>query len=181
MEDRPMVAYVLIYGSRILRQHSEEVVTNYRLEELINTLFETLEKKGGIGLAAPQIGELKRIFVMDTFPLDDEQVEKFKRVVINPRILATSIETLKYPEGCLSIPNICEEVERPREIEVRYLDETFNPVERKLKGTEARIFQHEFDHLEGILFIDKIHKLRKIMISGKLKILAQKTKKHHQR
>ncbi|MBE0661792.1 MAG: peptide deformylase [Bacteroidales bacterium] len=176
-----MIADVLIYGSRILRQHSEEVVNNNKLEEFINTLFETLEKKGGIGLAAPQIGELKRTFVMDTFPLDDEQVEKFKRVVINPLILATSNETVRYSEGCLSIPDIWEEVERPKEIEVRYLDETFEPVERKLNGTEARIFQHEYDHLEGILFIDKIHPMRKVMISGKLKSLVQKTKKYHRR
>ncbi len=176
-----MIADVLIYGSRILRQHSEEVVNNNKLEELINTLFETLEKKGGIGLAAPQIGELKRIFVMDTFPLDDEKIEKFKRVVINPLILATSIETIKYSEGCLSIPDIMEEVERPKVIEVRYLDESFKTVERKLNGAEARIFQHEYDHLEGILFIDKIHPLRKVMISGKLKSLAQNTKKHHRR
>lgn len=176
-----MIADVLIYGSRILRQHSEEVVNNNKLEELINTLFETLGKKGGIGLAAPQIGELKRIFVMDTSPLDDEKVEKFKRVVINPVILATSIETVKYSEGCLSIPDIWEEVERPKEIEVRYLDESFKTVKRKLTGTEARIFQHEFDHLAGILFIDKIHPLRKVMIAGKLKSLAQKAKKHHQR
>jgi peptide deformylase len=173
-----MIADVLIYGSRLLRLPSEEVVNNNKLEELVSTLFETLGKKGGIGLAATQIGELKRIFVMDTFPLDDEKLEKFKRVVINPVILATSIETVKYSEGCLSIPDIWEQVERPKDIEVGYLDESFKTVERKLTGTEARIFQHEFDHLAGILFIDKIHPLRKVMIAGKLKSLANKTKKH---
>lgn len=176
-----MVADILQYGSEILRQHSKDITMQESEQELIYTLFETLEEKGGIGLAAPQIGVLKRIFIMQTLHIDDERIEKFKRVVINPRILAKSAETEKYAEGCLSIPEIVEEVERPSAIEVRYLNEKLEAVERKLNGIEARIFQHEFDHLAGILFIDKIHPLRKGMIAGKLKSLAQKTKKHHRR
>jgi peptide deformylase len=178
MREEPMAADILKYGSEILRQHSKDITIQESVQELIHTLFETLEKKGGIGLAAPQIGELKRIFVMDTHAIDDEHVEKFKRVVINPGIVAAGNKTVKYKEGCLSIPEIYEEVERPEVIEVRYLDESFEPVYRKLNGIEARIFQHEYDHLEGILFIDRIHPLRKSMIAGKLKGLANKTKKH---
>jgi peptide deformylase len=174
-----MVSKVLKYGSSILRQRSAEASGSENLTLLINNLFDTLQQEGGIGLAAPQIGELKKVFVMDTYPVaeNDKYVEAFRRVVINPEIIASGNEKVKYTEGCLSIPGISEEVERPEKIEVKYLDEEIQPVVRKIDGLEARIFQHEFDHLEGVLFVDRLHPLRKAMISGKLKRLAQETKK----
>jgi len=174
-----MVAKVIKYGSSILRQHSTEVETTSNTSELIKNLFDTLDKEGGIGLAAPQIGVLKRAFVMDSNPMDsdEEPVEKFRRAVINPQIVAKSNEKIIYSEGCLSIPGIYEEVERPQSISVKYLDESLNPIERELVGIEARIFQHEFDHLDGVLFVDRISSIRKSLISSKLKrIMRQFTK-----
>jgi peptide deformylase len=129
-----MVAKVLKYGSTLLRKKSAEITNTDNLTHLSDNLFDTLKKEGGIGLAAPQIGILKRVFVMDSNPIaeDDETVEKFKRLVINPQIISRSQETILYSEGCLSIPGIYEEVERPKSITVKYLDESFTPVEREL-------------------------------------------------
>jgi peptide deformylase len=166
-----MVSKVLKYGSTLLRKQSVEITKADNITQLSDNLFDTLKKEGGIGLAAPQIGVLKRAFVMDSNPIaeDDESVEKFKRLVINPQIISRSQETILYSEGCLSIPGIYEEVERPKSITVNYLDESFTPVERKVNGIEARIFQHEYDHLEGILFVDRVSPIRKSLLSSKLK------------
>jgi peptide deformylase len=121
-------------------------------------------------LAGPQINLLKRAFVIDTSPLieDDITIEKFEGVFINPVILDRSTENEIYKEGCLSIPGIYEEVERPAKIWVKYHDPSFNVIEEELDGIKARIFQHEFDHLEGILFIDKISQLNRKLITVKL-------------
>jgi peptide deformylase len=166
-----MVSKVLKYGSTLLRKQSVEITKADNITPLSDNLFDTLKKAGGIGLAAPQIGVLKRVFVMDSNPIaeDDESVEKFKRLVINPQIISRSQETIFYSEGCLSIPGIYEEVERPKSITVKYLDESFTPVEREVDGIEARIFQHEYDHLEGILFVDRVSPIRKSLLSSKLK------------
>ncbi len=166
-----MVARVLKYGSSLLRKKSVEVTDIDNINQLRDNLFDTLKMEGGIGLAAPQIGILKRAFVMDSNPIteDDESVDIFKRLVINPQIVSRSHETIFYSEGCLSIPGIYEEVERPDRINVKYSDESLNPVEREIEGIEARIFQHEFDHLEGVLFVDRVSPIRKSLLSSKLK------------
>jgi peptide deformylase len=108
---------------------------------------------------------------------DDPSVESFKRVVFNPVIIEVSEETSLYNEGCLSIPELYEMVERPKSIRVKYLDEEMNEVTRKIDGIEARIFQHEYDHLEGILFVDRISSIRKAIIASKLKRLQRLSKK----
>lgn len=165
-----MIAKVLKLGSSVLRKHSTEIKKGEDSKSLIENLFDTLSKEGGIGLAAPQIGVLKRVFVMDSHPFeDDDKVEKFKRAIINPEIISKSDETVIYSEGCLSIPEIYEEVVRPKKISVKYLDESFKQVEREIDGIEARIFQHEFDHLDGVLFIDRISSIRRTMLQGRLK------------
>jgi peptide deformylase len=133
-------------------------------------LSDTLKKAGGIGLAGPQINLLKRAFVIDTSPLvhDDITIEKFKGVFINPLIIDRSSEPEIYKEGCLSLPGIYEDVERPGKVLVRYQDLSFKTLEEELDGLKARIFQHEFDHLEGILFIDKISQLNRKLITVNL-------------
>lgn len=172
-----MKSKVLVYGSPVLRKHSNRV--EEAQQQLVQNLFNTLDVEGGIGLAAPQIGVLKRVFIINTEPIadDDTSVESFRRVVINPEIVDLSDETSMYNEGCLSIPELYEQVERPNALRVRYLDEHFNHVDRDIDGIEARIFQHEYDHLEGILFIDHISSIRKAIIASKLKRIQRISKK----
>ena len=165
-----MIVNILKYGSPAIRKNSVEITNDDNLVEIVKNLFDTLKKDGGLGLAAPQIGILKRIFLMDTSPLnkDDPEIEKVEQAFINPEILERSSETINYEEGCLSIPGIYEIVERPAKIKVRYQDSSFNTIEKELDGIQARIFQHEYDHLDGILFIDRLSLLRRKLLAGKL-------------
>jgi len=165
-----MVVTILKYGSSLLRKQSVEITEEDNLVEIVKNLFDTLKKDGGLGLAAPQIGLGKRIFLMDTSSLneDDPTIEKIEQAFINPEIIGFSAETIFYEEGCLSIPGIYESVERPVKIRVRYQDTFFNTIEKELDGMQARIFQHEFDHLNGILFIDRLSLLRRKLLTGKL-------------
>ncbi len=165
-----MIVNILKYGSPAIRKNSVEITNDDNLVEIVKNLFDTLKKDGGLGLAAPQIGILKRIFLMDTSPLnkDDSEIEKVEQAFINPEILERSSETINYEEGCLSIPGIYEIVELPAKIKVRYQDSSFNTIEKELDGMQARIFQHEYDHLDGILFIDRLSLLRRKLLAGKL-------------
>jgi peptide deformylase len=141
-------------------------------------LFNTLKNAEGIGLAGPQINLLKKAFVIDTSPLseDDITIEKYEKVFINPRILEKDSEEVIFREGCLSIPDIYEEVKRPSKIWVRYNDHSFNVVEEEMSGIVARIFQHEYDHLVGILFIDKINPVKRKLLTGKLNKIKKLSK-----
>jgi len=174
-----MTVPIILYGSPILRKHSAEVTEEDNIHEIAYALFETLKKAEGIGLAAPQISLLKRVFVVDTSPLvkSDITIEKFQGVFINPAIIDKDSEKLIYREGCLSLPDIFEEVNRPEKILVRYQDLMFNTHQAELDGIKARLFQHEYDHLEGILFIDKINLLRRKLLTGKLNNI-KKISKH---
>jgi len=165
-----MILNIVKYGSPILRKHSVEVTEEDNLVQMVMDLFDTIKKEGGLGLAAPQIGIQKRIFLIDTSALneDDPTIEKIEEAFINPEISGSSPETFIYEEGCLSIPGIYENVERPLKIRVRYQDTFFNTIEKELDGMQARIFQHEFDHLNGILFIDRLSPLRRKLLTGKL-------------
>jgi peptide deformylase len=121
-------------------------------------------------LAAPQINLLKRVFVIDTSPLNEEDIniEKFEGIFVNPVIIDNDRENIIFREGCLSFPDIFEEVSRPKKIMVRFQDMLFKTHEEELDGIKARIFQHELDHLDGILFIDKINLLKRKLLTGKL-------------
>jgi peptide deformylase len=165
-----MVVPIILYGSPILRKQSFSVSRFDDYQQLSQDLFDTVKKSGGIGLAAPQAGILKRAFVIDTSPFsENEQTgQPYERFFINPEIVNKSTNTSNYEEGCLSIPGIYENVWRPEKIAVRYLNENFELVEEELDGIKARIFQHEFDHLEGILFIDKINSLKRKLLARKL-------------
>ncbi len=165
-----MVVPIILYGFPILRKHSFVVSKNDNLLQLSSDLFDTVKKSKGIGLAAPQIGILKRAFVIDTSPFSEDRdlVSKYEQVFINPEITKRSENKTSYEEGCLSIPDIYAEILRPEKITVRYFDLNFNRIEEELDGIKARIFQHEYDHLEGILFIDRLSSLRRKLLTGKL-------------
>ena len=145
-------------------------------------MWETMYNANGVGLAAPQIGESLRLFVIDASPfaqdedLAPEEVEflkDFKRVFINPKMIAETGEEWSFPEGCLSIPNIREDVSRKEEINIHFLDEQFKEQTLTLDGLAARIVQHEYDHIEGILFTDKLSPLKKRLLKGKLKNISK--------
>ena len=165
-----MVVPIILYGSPILRKHSFAVTKNDDLQQLFQDLFDTVKKSGGIGLAAPQAGILKRAFVIDTSPFsnDDQTIHPYEQIFINPEIISQSADKNYYEEGCLSIPGIFEDVLRPEKIAVRYFDVNFNLIEEELDGIKALIFQHEFDHLDGILFIDKLNPLKRKLLANKL-------------
>jgi peptide deformylase len=171
-----MIYPVFLYGSPVLRKVSTDIPENYpELDELISSLFETMYHSDGIGLAAPQIGKSLRIFVIDASPLkeDDPSLEDFKKVFINPRILSYEGEVEKYNEGCLSIPDIREDVEREAAIMIRYCDRDFVYRDEYFEGISARIIQHEYDHLEGRLFTDIISPLKKRLLKRKLTSISK--------
>ncbi len=162
---------VYLYGQPVLRKIAEDITVDYpELPNLIKDMFETMYSSEGVGLAAPQIGLPIRLLVIDGSPMGDDfaDCKDFKRVMINPRITVTEGDDATIEEGCLSLPGIHEKVTRPTVITVQYMDEEFNPKEEIFKGFAARIVQHEYDHLEGKLFIDHISPIRKQLIKAKL-------------
>ncbi len=166
-----MTLPVFVYGSPVLRKVATEIPEDYPdLDGLIDDLFQTMYKSEGIGLAAPQIGKSLRIFVIDASPLDedDPSLKGFKRVFINPRIISYEGELIVYNEGCLSIPDIREDVGRKSAVRVRYCDRDFKYKEEYYEGIAARIIQHEYDHLEGRLFTDMLPPLKKRLLKRKL-------------
>ena len=165
-----MVVPIILYGSSVLRKNSADITEEDNILEISEMLFDTLKKANGIGLASPQINLLKRAFVIDTTTLvkDDLTIEKIEKLYLNPMIIDSSAENDVYKEGCLSFPGIYEDVERPEKINVRYQDLSLNTIEEELDGLAARIFQHEFDHLSGTLFIDKLSLIKRKLLTGKL-------------
>lgn len=166
-----MILPIIAYGDTVLKKKAAEINKLYpSLPELIANMFETMYNAEGVGLAAPQIGLSIRLFVVDGSPFkaDDPQLENFKRVFINAKILEENGDVWKFNEGCLSIPGIREDVSRKPEIQVSYLDENFNPHSETFTGIAARIIQHEYDHIEGVLFTDKLSSLKKKLLKGKL-------------
>jgi len=171
-----MIKPVYVYGSTVLRKVSTEIESDYpNLKELIEDMFETMSNSDGIGLAAPQIGIPIRLFVIDASPLEEDQPElkNFKKVFINPKIIERSENQVLYNEGCLSIPNLREDVERPDAITIQYVDENFNEYVEHYEGTAARVIQHEYDHLEGILFTDRVSPIRRQLLKGKLNAITK--------
>ena len=165
-----MVYPIVVYGDPVLRKRAEEIPHNgLDVAKLAADMFETMYAAHGIGLAAPQIGKSVRMFVVDGTSLEDEPILKdFKKVFINPVMLEESGDPWEFEEGCLSIPNIREKVSRKGKIKIRYFDDQWMLHEEDLDGMKARIVQHEYDHLEGKLFLDYLSPLRKRMLKGKL-------------
>ncbi|MCF0202351.1 MAG: peptide deformylase [Bacteroidaceae bacterium] len=172
-----MILPIYIYGMPVLRKVAEDITPDYpELKTLIKDMWQTLESSGGIGLAAPQIGKAIRIVLIDLTPLKEDmpQYENFKQVYINAHILEYD-ETTKETsdEGCLSVPGLSEKVTRPTRIRVKWMDEQFDEHEEWVDGYLARVMQHEFDHLEGALYVDRVSPLRKTLLKNKLKAMAQ--------
>ncbi len=166
-----MILPMHIFGHPVLRKSTEKISSDYpNLKELIDNMYETLTKADGVGLAAPQIGLPIRLAIIDLDVISDEYPEYkgFRCAYINPEIIDKSEETCNMEEGCLSIPGIHESVKRPIKIRVRYLDENFNEHDEWVEGFLARAMQHEFDHLDGKMFIDHLSPFRKQLIKSKL-------------
>jgi peptide deformylase len=167
-----MVLPIILYGSTVLRKRAFDIDKEDNLKEIVSNMVGTLKQAKGIGLAGPQVDLLKNIFIIDTTPLEGNNMEMVEKVCLNPEIIHYADTKAYYEEGCLSIPGIFEEVKRPEQVEVRYRDENFEWQEEVLTGITARIFQHEYDHLQGVLFIDRINALRRKMIRSKLKKIS---------
>ena len=171
-----MVLPVYVYGMSVLRKRAREIDEDYEnLDTLISDMFETMYASEGVGLAAPQVGKSIRLFIVDASPMaeDDPSLEGFKRVFINPVILDEHGEKWNFSEGCLSIPLIREEVTRQTNVRIEYYDENWELHEEEFDGIKARIIQHEYDHLEGRLFVDRVSPLRRKLLNGRLKAISR--------
>lgn len=173
-----MILPVVAYGDPVLRKMGKEIDADYpNLDELISNMFETMYNAQGVGLAAPQIGLPIRLFIIDATPFaDDEELDAdeqailkdFKKVFINAKIIEETGEPWSFNEGCLSIPDIREDVSRKEKVLLEYYDENFERHEEEFSGLAARVIQHEYDHIDGVLFTDKLSSLRKRLLKGKL-------------
>ncbi len=165
-----MVYPIVMYGDPVLRKKAKEIAKGEMdVKAFAQDMFETMEAASGIGLAAPQIGKSIRFFVVDASALEEQpELKDFKKVFINPTILKEEGKEWDFEEGCLSIPNIREDVWRKEKLRLHYFDEEWVEHEEEFDGMKARIIQHEYDHIEGKLFIDYLTPLKKKMLKGKL-------------
>lgn len=173
-----MILPIVGYGDPVLRKVGVDISQEYpNLNELVTNMYDTMYNAYGVGLAAPQIGLAIRLFIIDTEPFSDsddlsaneqEQLKGFKQTFINPKMLIEEGEEWSFNEGCLSIPDVREDVYRNEKITIEYFDENFNKKTEVYDGLIARVIQHEYDHIEGILFTDKISSLKKTLIKKKL-------------
>jgi len=166
-----MILPITAYGHPTLRRVAGEIDKDYpNLDELIKDMFETMYATNGVGLAAPQVNLPIRLLVMDATPYaeEDPQARGFKKVIINPKIVEESGDDWVFNEGCLSIPDIREDVSRKPHIRIQYYDENWNFYDEKYTSVMARVIQHEYDHLEGVLFVDKVSNIRKVLLKRRL-------------
>lgn len=171
-----MILPIVAYGDPVLKKVADEIDKDYpELDKLIKDMFETMYEAQGVGLAAPQIGKSIRLFIVDASPFaeDDEEGEyeelkDFKKIYINPIIYEEEGKEWGFEEGCLSIPNIREEVKRKPIVRIEYYDENWELHDEEIDGIGARIIQHEYDHIEGILFTDKLSPLKRKLLKKRL-------------
>ena len=171
-----MILPIVAFGTPVLKQKAKVIPQDYpMLEKLIEDMFETMYAANGVGLAAPQIAKSIRLFIVDGSPFSDEEkdMEDFCKVFINPEIISEQGCEWDFNEGCLSIPTIREDISRKSTIRIKYQDENFNTIEETYDGTKARIIQHEYDHLEGILFTDYLSPLKKRLLKSKLSNISK--------
>lgn len=164
-----MIYPIVLFGDPVLRKKAQEIPLNQDISTLIADMFETMKSASGVGLAAPQIGQAVRLFVIDSSPMEDEEgdvplIEAF----INPIILSEEGESWAFEEGCLSIPGIREDVVRHTKVTVSYFDKNWIQHTKTFDGLKARIIQHEYDHIEGILFTDHLTPFKKRLLKGKM-------------
>lgn len=178
-----MILPIIAYGDPVLRKVGKDITKEYpNLDSLLENMFETMYGAKGIGLAAPQIGLPIRIFIVDATPFEDDEelledersfLSTFKQVFINAKIIEETGDEWAFNEGCLSIPDIREDVFRNNTVKIEYLDENFEKHTKTFDGIAARIIQHEYDHIEGVLFTDKLSPLKKRLIKGKLSNISK--------
>ena len=171
-----MIYPVYTYGQPVLRKVARDIPTDYpELKKLIANMWETMYQADGVGLAAPQIGLDIRLIVIDADVLKDiyPEAEGMKLVLINPHIIESGGDEIVHEEGCLSLPDVHEKVKRSSWVKVAYLNEAFEPQEVVFDGYQARVVQHEYDHLEGVLFIDHVSPIRKQLIKAKLNAIMK--------
>ena len=180
MTDEDMVLPIRLYGDPVLREETVEVDEDHDgLQDLIDQMIETMRGASGLGLAAPQVGRKERLFVVDLSPIADELEEKGisvppqPMVLINPVIEAETEELVEFEEGCLSIPEVREVVTRPEGVDIRYFDRHFNERTLEADAMLARVIQHEYDHLEGILFLDHVSAFRRQLLRRKLRAVRK--------
>jgi len=167
---------IIAYGDTVLRKKGTEITKDYpELNNLIENMFETMYGAHGVGLAAPQVGLSIRLFIVDaiSFAEDEPVLNDFKKVFINAQILEEKGIKWSFNEGCLSIPDIREDIDRYESLTISYYDENWNHYEETYQGLAARIIQHEYDHIEGKLFVDKLSPLRKAMLKNKLSSISK--------
>ena len=178
-----MILPIVAYGDPVLKKKAKYIDKNYpKLSELIENMYQTMYGAYGVGLAAPQIGLPIRLFLVDTEPFaeddsfsekEQEQLKNFKRTFINAQILEEEGDEWAFNEGCLSIPDVREDVFRQPKIKIQYQDENFETHVEEFDGLIARVIQHEYDHIEGILFTDKLSSFKKRLIKGKLSNISK--------
>jgi peptide deformylase len=162
---------IYVYGTTVLRQVAVDITKDYpELDKFIADMFETMYNSDGLGLAAPQVGKSIRLIVIDGEPLakDHPEMKDFKRVLINAHVIEKGGEKVSMGEGCLSLPGLHEEVDRESEVKIEYFDENWEFHSEAFSGYRARVVLHEYDHLDGILFTDRLSPLRRRLIKGKL-------------
>ena len=173
-----MILPIVAYGDPVLKKRATEISKDHpNLEQIIANMYETMYGAHGVGLAAPQVGLSIRLFLVDTAPFSEDEsytpeekteLKAFKRTLINAKIIEESGEEWSFNEGCLSIPNVREDVWRCPKLKIEYQDEDFTTHVEEFEGLIARVIQHEYDHIEGILFTDKVSSLKKRLLKGKL-------------
>ena len=178
-----MILPIVSYGSSVLKKTAKEITSDYpNLSELIANMWETMYAANGVGLAAPQIGLSIRVFLIDASPFVDkenmsvkeiETINTFKKVFINPKIISEEGKLWDFNEGCLSIPEVREDISRKEEILINFFDENFELQKLKLNGLAARVVQHEYDHIEGVLFTDHLSSLKKRLIKNRLSLISK--------
>lgn len=172
-----MVYPIYMYGSTVLRKRARDIPRDFKdLKELVEDMYETMKVAEGVGLAAPQIGKSIRLFVVDATSVDEEDEEyvgDFRKAFVNPRIIEEDGNEWDFNEGCLSIPQIREDVNRKEKVRIQYYDTDWNFYDEVYDGIPARIIQHEYDHLEGVLFVDKLNPLRRRLLNGKLNAISK--------
>lgn len=171
-----MIYPIYAYGHQLLRKKSEDITKDYpELQTIIHNMYETMYSSNGVGLAAPQIGKNIRLIVIDAKAYNEDYPEaaSFKKVLINAKILETTGDPWLFNEGCLSVPEIREDISRPQKIKIEYMDENFNEHIEEYDGVIARIMLHEYDHLEGILFVDRVGSLKKTLLKRKLSDISK--------
>lgn len=169
-----MILPIRAFGDSVLRRKCDDIDSDYpNLEALISNMYETMDESNGVGLAAPQIGLTIRLFIIDSTAMYEKKKGGIRKVFINAQMISETLKPWQFEEGCLSIPHIRENVERKSVITIKYLDENFKSHEETFDGMTARVIQHEYDHIEGILFIDHLSPLKRRLLKGKLSDISK--------